>query len=560
MKRHIWPVLDSHTDWNAPTLESLWLLSMINEKHGKWFGKNHCQAILNRPSFISEALCTDFLSILDSSSTPIHIMKQHPALNSILNCIVSNGLFDQFWQAMEKNISKSSSYKTGIAFHLLGLALDVTEDKKQICRWLTRNVVQAALHLMSRLESSKEEDDVTYELLSKFVEAAKEEKDIQIPILKSLLIQNIAFDMKTGRNTVQQLITVASPEALKFVGNLYRDAVLGKTSSMSKNEWTSGERVYACQQLAKLANHPAMQEDSDWKVESLCFILAVTLFQLDKPTGPVKVLPLPFSRESRSEIKHCFFKALDVKTKNVKRICEDLRQVANFADSLLEEASPMVKFSPKSTETWKNMLGDVTKLQKKKDSSPAIQLFQLMYLHMGFQLFSDPDMACETLDELKQCHARALKPGKKGSKSNEEPMWIEVITDLLLSLQSQNKHVLRQLANNVFAIACDDLTDEALDAILAVIRGSEKSSEDKNDGDAESEDDDWEDMEEEDEATEDEDEEEEEEEEEDKEESNNDENIENLREKLDSVLNGQEADSDEVGLSKFRYLDIISIC
>ena len=105
-------------------------------------------------------------------------------------------------------------------------------------------------------------------------------------------------------------------------------------------------------------------------------------------------------------------------------------------------------------------------------------VFQVLFLQMGFQLLTDPDMAIDMLEELKQCHVKSkqklLQKKKKKSKKaataegDEEPEWVEVVVDLLISLQSQNKHVLRQLANSVFVMLCPHMTEVALMTILTV--------------------------------------------------------------------------------------------
>jgi len=55
----------------------------------------------------------------------------------------------------------------------------------------------------------------------------------------------------------------------------------------------------------------------------------------------------------------------------------------------------------------------------------------MLFVQIGFQLFSDSVMAQEVLEELHVCLEKS-KVKKKRNKSDEEPEWIEVVVDLLV--------------------------------------------------------------------------------------------------------------------------------
>ena len=95
----------------------------------------------------------------------------------------------------------------------------------------------------------------------------------------------------------------------------------------------------------------------------------------------------------------------------------------------------------------------------------------MLLIHIGFQLFSnDAQTAVELLDDLHKCYDKAKATGSKKNKkaSQDEPHWVEVVTDLMLSLLSQNKNVLRQVVNSVTALLCPYMTQSALMTIMEV--------------------------------------------------------------------------------------------
>ena len=88
-----------------------------------------------------------------------------------------------------------------------------------------------------------------------------------------------------------------------------------------------------------------------------------------------------------------------------------------------------------------------------------------------FQLFFDPTMAIDVLADLHICLEKSSQKKKKKRKSiskktddvdEVEPEWIEVVVDLLLSLLSQNKLVLRQVVGSVMTVLSPHVNDNAL--------------------------------------------------------------------------------------------------
>lgn len=49
-----------------------------------------------------------------------------------------------------------------------------------------------------------------------------------------------------------------------------------------------------------------------------------------------------------------------------------------------------------------------------------------------------------------------------------EPLWIEVLTEILLSVMTYASNMLRSLCNNVFQLICNHLTSDGLKSITDV--------------------------------------------------------------------------------------------
>ena len=282
-----------------------------------------------------------------------------------------------------------------------------------------------------------------------------------------------------------------------MIAKLYLEALIGNDKSSSdepKNVkiFTAQERVYAAQQLAKLVGHSVMQEEVKWKIEILTAILSLTLFEMKQCHGPLKEIPQALSHSAKAETKEIFFRALDVKAKNFETMCSILTSTLEYTNDLMKNAklaSPLYPMDEGTINVWNKVFKTVMKL--KMDSKKESKVFQLLFTHMGFQLFLDPVGAGEIIDDLYICAEESEKSAK--SKNEDEPKWVEVVVDSLISLMSQNKHVLRQVVNTVMALLCPHITVSALQAVIEVI-DPQQDEEDKEQSDENPEDSDYEDL------------------------------------------------------------------
>ena len=87
--------------------------------------------------------------------------------------------------------------------------------------------------------------------------------------------------------------------------------------------------------------------------------------------------------------------------------------------------------------------------------------------------FSDKALQyCESLNECAVEKGRVdfieVKEGKVYCYCLDEPEWIEVLTELLLSLLSRPSQLMRRVVSTLFSVICQHLTASALDIILQV--------------------------------------------------------------------------------------------
>uniref|UniRef100_A0A7N8WKJ9 MYB binding protein (P160) 1a n=1 Tax=Mastacembelus armatus TaxID=205130 RepID=A0A7N8WKJ9_9TELE len=217
-------------------------------------------------------------------------------------------------------------------------------------------------------------------------------------------------------------------------------------------------------------------------------------------------------------------------------------------------------FSPEQRQAWDSMLESVANLKKKakKGQTAESGAFQQLFLLVGMHLFKAPEELLDIMKDLQSCvdKAQEKKAKKKKKKQGEEPEWVEVMVDILLSLLSQPSRHIRQVCKTVFSSICPHVTAAALTAILDVSNTFKDDNSDETDDDSD-EDEDEEAMEEEgEEEVEEEEEDDDDDEEDEEEEVEVDEAVDqNFRLKLMKVLQQQKALATEEDGSSDEDLD-----
>lgn len=178
-----------------------------------------------------------------------------------------------------------------------------------------------------------------------------------------------------------------------------------------------------------------------------------------------------------AQFKETFYHALDHKLPRLNDLRSILSELVHFVNINLKEQTLKLR-NPLTNEvknSWEKVIYSIKNLENNSKKTEAVPVFHTMNLHMGLQLFSDPQMAIMAIDELQSCYERVLKQTRKhktgsNKKLNDEPEWVEVVVDLLLSFYSKNSHLLRSLVGCVFPHICSYVTPTAIHQILAVCK------------------------------------------------------------------------------------------
>ncbi|KAJ8958482.1 hypothetical protein NQ318_002275 [Aromia moschata] len=179
-----------------------------------------------------------------------------------------------------------------------------------------------------------------------------------------------------------------------------------------------------------------------------------------------------------------FFGALDLKMSKLEDLQIVLSLLVKDLDSKITANNlETVLRNPITADVyhiWQKTVAVITKIEKKKKKNGLKSVFLTLFIHIGLQLFNDPKLASESLNELFVCYEKTRKGRKNSDNLSEtnanieenddnDPLWIEVVTDLFLNLLSHNYHLLRSLIKCVFPHLCQYMTSTTIQQILSAI-------------------------------------------------------------------------------------------
>lgn len=294
----------------------------------------------------------------------------------------------------------------------------------------------------------------------------------------------VMIEKYTTHKIVHQMVAKLDATGVMKVAGFYRNCLLSSTSNeveervtattTTTTAYTQAEKQHAAQMLQHLLNQPVARNNTEWRSEMLKFLFGLGVFYSDANGAPAKKLhdAGTITKELATTIKLVFFASLQPKAINLKDEKRLLFDVATFVNGILHHKSA-AKFlrsgavADKIMASWNLMFDAISKSPSGKDKKLALT-FHILFLHMGFQLFREPEMADIAIKDLLKCLANTST--KKGrANATDEPEWIEVVVDLFLHLMSQNVSFLRNVVDSIFPNFCANLTMTSVHQILSVL-------------------------------------------------------------------------------------------
>ncbi|TPX59586.1 hypothetical protein PhCBS80983_g02349 [Powellomyces hirtus] len=357
---------------------------------------------------------------------------------------------------------------------------------------------------------------------------AQDRKDIALQLVLQLVGKNghQRFDVITRTKTVETILGAMEGDDIltyvQYLETLFLDA------STAAETTVESQRHWVLDQMTSLLKNGRIPKQEKW-VQSVAKFVCLHAFydvkKADAKSDLLKPPQPPVSDATRAVCKERFFAllgtlaAMILKDEAGKPLHAGLmqngqlwvRDIYSFmvelsanenvtaADELDEIATEAIK---KASKVVTQMHEETAKLDavQNRDVLAQYRAFELLFLHVLLQVYTEPTEAIDVLDELENCYnlffkEKSQKDNKKRKASDDdsddedhEP--IEVLVDVLISFLAKPSALLRTLSQEVFKVFCNQLTKKALDLIFEVlstkggVAGAQELFENEDDEDA----------------------------------------------------------------------------
>merc|ERR1719348_224565 len=385
-------------------------------------------------------------------------MAQHPGFQMLLSTLIGKNAVNNFWQIF------SSEMTTNNNKGLLGWII-LKEIAKVNPLLIPDLLTRHTLVIGTQLAVKQASVTVVKDVFSKIVEAEEIDK---LSVMKKLLDVDLCWDKLPLGGTISSLLASASIESIKEVAEKYIKPMV--------EDGTLSDRVHAASMLIKMVGLSCMQEDLTWRQEILQHLCSVSILQ-----GVSGVASL--NSNGRDQMKDVLYRGLDARNKSLHDSLTLLVGVIRFVEKKRGEGASVIKqFSDEQLNVANSALKCIDILEKKykKTKNNEAGVFLFLYGQMWLQMFLQPELGVDVLTELDAVYDRwSVK-----SEKSEEPAWIEVVTEILISLLAQNNHLLRGVVASVFSVLGRDLSSAAMDSLLSVIEKKDEGEDEDMDDDS----------------------------------------------------------------------------
>ncbi|KAM8975163.1 LOW QUALITY PROTEIN: myb-binding protein 1A [Pelodytes ibericus] len=266
-------------------------------------------------------------------------------------------------------------------------------------------------------------------------------------------------------------------------------------------------RKWIIPRLTSIVENPLVKRSEEQVMDIARFIFFHAFFEAVNPVSDIpetrSILSVPLDDKLRMLVGDAFFSLLfnlncmvplgdspaaaSVRQRHGAGVTSDgtlwIDCMVRYANSLLSRqkvVKPFTPFTEDQVTAWNRMLKYVEDLKKKANKSMEASSYQQLLLLVGIHLFKTPEESVDLLNDIKTCLDKAIIKKSKRTKKDEdsqEPEWVEVMVEILLSLFSQPSRLFRLVARNVFKKICPYMTKNALQLILNVLDSEEDNSE-----------------------------------------------------------------------------------
>ncbi|XP_030647317.1 myb-binding protein 1A-like protein [Chanos chanos] len=508
------------------TPEQLELLLVAMQKFPSVLKPQKLQKLLGTSTIITADTLPKLVQVMKMAARSVK--KEHflPAVAfDLLQASLREGSFELFWNGavVKGMLSEQPGPTHYLSFRMLGAALPLL-SKSQLSLVLSGEVMKRygehtlSAQLPDRYKFSPEMEGY----VGSFLQGCPDpEKQLTVMVAFTQLTNQGYPVVPSYWKVVEHLVPTAVQSYVEWLKDHFCQPHLESCLDFSTRRQAGQQdpipqsenhvlrfRKWVVARLASIIENRQVQKEEELVKNVASFIFFHAFFDANKSSPDIPetecVLSVPLDAATRAATAETFYSLLQYLThlpvvddsadpsslgkRRVFGLTSDgstwIYSLVQYADLLLnhpKHARPCQAFSPEHRHAWESMLQSVENLQKKakKSPSPEVSAFEQLFLLVGIQMFKAADESVELLKDLQSCVQKAQEKKSKRKKKvksasgaedeSEEPHWVEVVVEILLSLLSQPSRLVRRVCKTVFSRVCPHLTHRALTAILDVL-------------------------------------------------------------------------------------------
>lgn len=399
--------------------------------------------------------------------TMTDLPKVHPLLEEVVKSLSSSAHTTespliQFWlKVLEPCLAYSPAARIKLLFNFLQLLLSKLKRGCEVAAVMTSNVVTLLVTTVSRHDNdlSLAARGLGSALLQLVTANTDESSDLQLAVVKALVIPpgSVRFDPLTGTKLLAQMKIHYTFNTIKGFAE-----ILNKIMKKEIDNVKPMDETCAAFALSNLVMHSKVVggEHQAWRTQQLIALMKVALFT----SNPANC----------EEFRGAFFKGLVHFTGHIQEYKGVLLDIVKAADEELrsQEEAGQLHLGDEAKQLWPQVCKKLSALEREKQDSRANQVFQILYCQMGLHIFYDSSGARDIIEELDACYEAVKKSSETKERSaaaEEQPYWVEVVTELLLTLMTNVKNLFKAVAQGVFWLMCPEMTHTTLTILTDVL-------------------------------------------------------------------------------------------
>ncbi|XP_070591325.1 myb-binding protein 1A [Erythrolamprus reginae] len=524
----LYNILEDELTAAFSTPGQLYLLLVGIQKFPKVFGPEKLKALLGTTAVVTAQNIPRIVEVLKMAAKSERKDKGLPAVGlDLMKVALREGTFELFWkEAVENGLLKENvgpcSY---MCFRLLGSVLPLLPLNQLKMVLQGEAMRQYGFHVVTsklpeRFKFAPEMDAY----VDSFLEGCSSpENQLAVMVAFSTLTNQGYPVVPTFWKVVRHLLPTALLKYIDWLKNMFLNPDLDccvdfatkrqnekRTSSVTDHSITR-LRKWIIGRLIGIAEHPQVNKEEELVMDICRFCFFHAFFETKKRFPKIKEMKsspsVPLNEQSRTVAADSFFSLLqhlntmpalgdsaeaeEMRKKHLHGLTASgdpwIHCVVEYANLLLshqEQVTMVTPFNDEEREAWDKMLQTVEALKQRERKSHSMKTsaFQHLLLLVGIHLFKSPAECVHLLNDLQNCIKRAFgeKPKKKKAaptEDEEEPAWVEVIVEVLLSLLAQSSGLIRRVCKNVFGLVCQHMTKGALQLILNVLDSQQEQDE-----------------------------------------------------------------------------------